>query len=39
VEMAMRGAKDIYELQRKALVDKYSQLAGEPEKVEVHACD
>jgi exosome complex component RRP41 len=39
VEMAMKGAREIYELQRKALVDKYSQLAGEPGKVEVHACD
>ena len=39
VEMAMRGAREIYELQRKALVDKYSQMVAEPGKVEVHACD
>jgi exosome complex component RRP41 len=39
VEMAMRGARDIYELQRKALVDKYSELVAEPEKVEVQAND
>jgi len=39
VEMAMRGAREIYELQRKALVDKYSQMVAEPGKVEVHASD
>jgi exosome complex component RRP41 len=38
VEMAMKGARDIYELQREALVKKYSQMA-EPGKEEVHACD
>jgi exosome complex component RRP41 len=39
VEMAMKGAREIYELQRKALVDKYSQLMAEPGKEEVHAYD
>jgi exosome complex component RRP41 len=39
VEMAMKGAQDIYQLQRKALVDKYSQLEGEPRREEVQACD
>ncbi len=39
VEMAMLGARQIYELQRKALLDKYSLLVAEPGKEEVHACD
>jgi len=39
VEMAMKGAKDIYELQRAALMDKYSQLVAEPGREEVHACE
>ncbi len=30
VEMAMRGCREIYEIQRKSLVDKYSQLEAEP---------
>ncbi len=30
VEMAMRGCREVYELQRKSLVDKYSQLEAEP---------
>jgi len=37
VEMAMKGARDIYEIQRKALLDKYSQL--ESTAVEVKACE
>jgi exosome complex component RRP41 len=39
VEMAMKGAQDIYQMQRKALVDKYSHLEGEPHREEVQACD
>jgi exosome complex component RRP41 len=39
VEMAMKGAQDIYQIQRKALVDKYSQLEGEPNREEAQACD
>jgi exosome complex component RRP41 len=39
VEMAMKGARDIYELQRQALVKKYSQMAEQPGREEVHACD
>lgn len=39
VEMAMKGAKDIYELQRDALVKKYSQMAEQPGREEVHVCD
>jgi exosome complex component RRP41 len=39
VEMAMKGAQDIYQMQRKALLDKYSQLEGEPHREEVQACD
>ena len=38
VELAMKGARDIYELQRAALVKKYNQMT-EPGQVEVHACD
>jgi exosome complex component RRP41 len=38
VELAMKGARDIYELQRQALVKKYNQMA-EPTREEVHACD
>jgi len=30
LEMAMRGCREVYELQRKSLVDKYSQLESEP---------
>jgi len=36
VEMAMKGCKDIYEMQRKALMDKYSQLIT---PTEVPACE
>ena len=39
VEMAMNGAKDIYELQRKALVEKYSQISATPGLEEVHLCE
>jgi len=39
VEMAMKGARYIYELQRDALVKKYSQMAEQPAREEVHACD
>jgi exosome complex component RRP41 len=39
VEMAMKGARDIYELQRKALMDKYSQQVAEPVHEEVLACE
>lgn len=39
VEMAMKGARDIYELQRKALVDKYSKMVEKTGQEEVHACD
>ncbi|MDQ1282354.1 MAG: exosome complex component, partial [Euryarchaeota archaeon] len=35
VEMAMKGARDIYEIQRQALVNRYSQLT-EPALDEVH---
>ena len=35
----MKGARDIYELQREALVKKYSQMAEQPGQEEVHACD
>ena len=38
VQLAMKGARDIYELQRAALVKKYNQMT-EPGQVEVHACD
>ena len=38
VQLAMKGARDIYELQRAALVKKYNQMT-EPGLVEVHACD
>jgi exosome complex component RRP41 len=38
VELAMKGARDIYELQRAALVNKYSQMT-EQGREEVHACD
>ncbi|MDM7935173.1 MAG: exosome complex exonuclease Rrp41, partial [Methanothrix sp.] len=37
VEMAMKGAREIYEIQRRALVERYSQLETPPE--EVRACD
>jgi exosome complex component RRP41 len=30
MEMAMRGCREVYELQRKSLIDKYSQLESEP---------
>jgi hypothetical protein len=36
--MAMKGCRDIYEIQRKALVDKYSQLESMP-VAEVEACE
>jgi hypothetical protein len=39
VEMAMKGARDIYELQRTALMDKYSQLVAGPGGEEVQACE
>ena len=39
VEMAMKGARDIYELQRKALVEKYSKMVEKTGQEEVHACD
>jgi exosome complex component RRP41 len=39
VEMAMKGARDIYELQRQALVGKYSQVAEQPGREEVHVSD
>lgn len=39
VEMAMKGARDIYELQRGALVKKYSQMVEQPGREEVHVCD
>jgi exosome complex component RRP41 len=38
VEMAMKGCRDIYEIQRKALVDKYSQLEAISVQ-EVEACE
>ena len=38
LEMAMKGCQDIYEIQRKCLVDKYAQLASEPLS-EVQVCD
>jgi exosome complex component RRP41 len=38
LEMAMKGCRDIYEIQRKALVDKYSQLESMP-VAEVEACE
>ncbi len=38
LEMAMRGCREIYEMQRKALVDKYSQLESVPVQ-EVEACE
>lgn len=38
LEMAMKGCQDIYEIQRKCLVDKYAQLAAEP-LLEVQVCD
>jgi exosome complex component RRP41 len=30
LEMAMRGCREVYEIQRKSLIDKYSQLESEP---------
>jgi hypothetical protein len=30
MEMAMRGCREVYEIQRKSLIDKYSQLESEP---------
>jgi exosome complex component RRP41 len=39
VEMAMKGARDIYELQRTALMDKYSQLVAGSGGEEVQACE
>lgn len=39
VEMAMMGARDIYELQRAALVKKYSQMVEQPVREDVHVCD
>ena len=39
VEMAMKGARDIYELQRDALVKKYSRMVEQPGREEVHVCD
>ena len=39
VEMAMKGARDIYELQRKALVEKYSLISALPDREEVHHCE
>jgi exosome complex component RRP41 len=38
VELAMKGARDIHELQREALVKKYNQMT-ELSPAEVHACD
>ena len=38
VELAMKGARDIHELQREALVKKYNQMT-ELAPAEVHACD
>jgi len=41
LEMAMKGCRDIYELQRKSLIDKYNRLESESasEPMEVPACD
>jgi exosome complex component RRP41 len=39
VEMAMKGARDIYELQREALVKKYCQMTEQAGREEVHAVD
>lgn len=39
VEMAMLGAKSIYELQRAALVKKYSQMAEQPAREDVIVRD
>ncbi len=39
VTMAMKGAKDIYELQRRALVAKYSQISADSAREEVHLCE
>lgn len=39
VEMAMKGAKDIYELQRRALVEKYSLISAIPGQEEAHHCE
>jgi len=39
VMMAMKGAKDIYELQRRALVAKYSQISADSAREEVHLCE
>lgn len=39
VEMAMKGARGIYELQRRALVEKYSQISAAPGQEEVHLCE
>jgi exosome complex component RRP41 len=30
LQMAMRGCREVYEIQRKSLIDKYSQLESEP---------
>ncbi|MDD1758514.1 MAG: exosome complex exonuclease Rrp41 [Methanotrichaceae archaeon] len=38
LEMAMKGCQDIYEIQRKCLIDKYAQLEAEPLS-EVQVCD
>lgn len=39
VEMAMNGAREIYELQRQALVKKYSQMVEQTGREDVHVCD
>lgn len=39
VEMAMKGARDIYELQRRALVEKYSLISAIPGQEEAHHCE
>src|SRR5512137_3089666 len=38
VDLAMKGARDIYELQRQALVNRYNQMT-EPIREGVHVCD
>jgi hypothetical protein len=30
MDMAIRGCKEIYEIQRKSLIEKYNQLEAEP---------
>jgi exosome complex component RRP41 len=30
MELAMKGCRDIYEIQRKSLIEKYNQLEAEP---------